>query len=159
MKQEKDIKLIISQELKDKLKKCVNKARPNEACGFMFGTIKEIKKNREFEYHYLAQKFYCMESSKKSPVSFLISDFERFNEIFMEASQQFKLQLISIFHSHPGGAYPSGVDHNNMKFLDQCGINAFKSQIWTIMDASNFELNGFIYLNNELFQIDILTLS
>ena len=155
MKFEKDIILLINQDLINKLKICVDNARPNEACGFIFGKIKEINLNNDFQYHYLTQKFYCIESSEKSPVAFLISNFEKFNEIFEEASQKFNLQLISIFHSHPAGAYPSGVDRSNMIFLDSCGINAFKSQIWTIMDASNYELNGFLYLNEDLLQIDV----
>jgi hypothetical protein len=30
-----------------------------------------------------------------------------------------------------------------------------KNQIWTIMDGSNFDINGFIYLENEIQQIQL----
>ena len=106
-------------------------------------------------YQYLGKKFECIPSSEKSPVAFLIDNFEIFNEKFQEAAQKFNMQLVSIFHSHPGGAYPSGVDERHMIFLDECGLSNFKNQIWSIMDASNKKLNGFIYLQKELIQINI----
>ncbi len=155
MKFERDIKFFLTQEIFEQLKACVNNARPNEACGFIFGKVEEINKDGDFEYHYIAQKFYCIESTEKSPVAFLISNTEKLNEVFLEASKEHALQLVSIFHSHPGGAHPSGVDANNMQFLNEQPIKAFKSQIWTIMDASNYNLNGFIFLNDKLLQIDV----
>jgi len=42
-----------------------------------------------------------------------------------------------------------------MKFLDEFDNKAFKNQIWSIMDASNYKLNSFIYLNKELKQINV----
>ena len=65
------------------------------------------------------------------------------------------LRLISIFHSHPAGSSPSGVDHANMEFLDNCGNKAFKNQIWTIMDAQNFNLNAYIYYNEEIMKVAV----
>ena len=53
-------------------------------------------------------------------------------------------------------------DIENMKFLDEFSdidhkfiSKAFKNLIWLIMDGSSYELNGFIYLNRSLFQIEI----
>lgn len=73
-----------------------------------------------------------------------------------------KMRLISIFHSHPSGSYPSSVDINNMKFLDNfSNVNhnyvskAFKNLIWSIMDSNTFEINGFIYLSSELLQVEV----
>lgn len=73
-----------------------------------------------------------------------------------------KMRLISIFHSHPSGSYPSNVDVKNMKFLnDFSSVNhnfvskAFKNLIWSIMDSRTFEINCFIYLASELLQVKV----
>jgi proteasome lid subunit RPN8/RPN11 len=160
MKKEKDIVLIISAEILDECKTCVIKAQPNEACGLIFGEIKELLVEGGFQYQYIAKKFRCIESTRKSTVSFLMDNVEVLNKILQEATEKFNLRLISIFHSHPSGAgaYPSGIDDRNMQFLDNCGNKAFKNQIWTIMNANNFELNGFIYLNNQFLQIHVIIL-
>jgi len=155
MKFEKDIVINIKQKIIDSLKTCVINARPNEACGLIFGDIKEIQVSEGFQYHYIAQKFECFESDRKSPVSFLIENIEKLNQVWQNASQKFNLRLISIFHSHPAGSSPSGVDHYNMEFLDNCGNKAFKNQIWTIMDAQNFNLNAFIYYQEEIMKIAV----
>ena len=157
MKFEKDIKIVIDQEILATLKACVKNASPNEACGLIFGDIKQVQKpdSEEYEIHYVGKKFNCIESNEKSPVAFLINDIEKLNAIFKEASQQYNLRLVSIFHSHPSGAHPSGVDHGNMEYLDDCGNKAFKNQIWTIMGARKLKLNGFIYYNKELMQVDV----
>jgi proteasome lid subunit RPN8/RPN11 len=155
MKFEKDIIIILSQKIMDELKNCVNIASPNEACGLIFGDIKEIQVDEGFQYHYIARKFECFDSDQKSPVSFLIENIERLNEVWQNAAQKYNLRLISIFHSHPAGSSPSGVDHNNMEYLDNCGNRAFKNQIWTIMDAQNFNLNGYIYYHEEISEIAV----
>jgi len=169
MRFEKDMILLLDKELLTKLKHCVKKANPYEACGLLFGNVvqlKNFKTENDFCYHYKAKEFECIESDRKSMVAFLIENIERLHEIILnkleKTGNQNKLRLISIFHSHPGGAYPSSVDINNMQYLDYfSGIKndyvskAFKNQIWSIMDARNYELNGFIYLNDEITQIDV----
>lgn len=155
MKFQRDIKIIIEPPILEDLKECVKNAQPNEACGLIFGGIKEVKIDSGYQYHYRAKKFDCIESDKKSPVSFLINNFEELNQIFQKASEVHHLRLISIFHSHPSGAHPSGVDTKNMIFLDNCENRAFKNQIWTIMDAKTKELNGFMYFKNEFIEIDV----
>ncbi|MGV9171917.1 MAG: Mov34/MPN/PAD-1 family protein [Promethearchaeia archaeon] len=155
MKYQKDIKIFIEQKFFNMMKECVKKAQPNEACGLLFGNIKEVKVEQGYQYHYKTQRFECIESEKKSPVSFLMNNFEELNRIFQNAFEKHHLRLISIFHSHPSGAQPSGVDTKNMKFLDNCGNRAFKNQIWTIMDARSSELNGFIYFQKEFLEIDV----
>lgn len=158
MKFETDIKIVIDQEILTKLKTCVNNASPNEACGLIFGDIKQVQNldSEEYEIHYIGKQFNCIESNKKSPVAFLIDDIEKLNTIFKEASQQYNLRMVSIFHSHPSGAHPSRVDHGNMEYLDECGNKAFKNQIWTIMSARSLKLNGFIYYKKELMQVDVV---
>ena len=157
MKYENDIKILLDDKIFKQLILCVEKARPNEACGLIFGDIKQIDNpdSADFQYHYISKKFTCIESNHKSPVGFLINDMEKLNKIFREASRTYNLRLISIFHSHPSGAHPSGIDTRNMEFLDNCGIRAFKNQIWTIISARSKKLNGFILLNNEFLQVDV----
>ena len=157
MKFENDIKIIINRAIYQEMIKCVKKASPNEACGLIFGDIKQVKisGSEEFQYHYITKRFNCIESNQKSPIAFLIDDLEKLDSIFKKAAREYNLRLISIFHSHPSGAYPSNVDTKNMKFLDNCGNKGFKNQIWTIMDAKSEELNGFIYFNKQFMQINV----
>jgi proteasome lid subunit RPN8/RPN11 len=155
MKFEKAIKIIINHEILEQMILCVKKAYPSEACGLVFGEIKEVNVRDGFQYHFIGEKFNCIESDRKSTVAFLIENIEELNRIFQEAAHKHNLRLISIFHSHPSGNHPSGVDHHNMELLDDCGNRAFKNQIWTIMDATNYEINGFIYFHKELMQIDL----
>jgi proteasome lid subunit RPN8/RPN11 len=155
MKFEKDIILTLPQELVKDLKSCVINANPNEACGLIFGDIKEFKLDEGYQYHYIAQKFECFESDKKSPVSFLIENIEKLNEVWQNAAQKFDLRLVSIFHSHPAGASPSGIDHDNMVYLDNCGNKAFKNQIWSIMDGQNFNINAYIFFNQEIMRVTV----
>lgn len=170
MKFQKDIKFVLSQKIFSDLKRCVKNASPNEACGLIFGDKpREIQVGiGDFQYVYYGKIFHCIESSKKSPIAFLIANMEEFYEILKNTSQKYNLQMLSIFHSHPSGAHPSGVDLNNMKRLDNLKdvkysdkfiINTFQNQIWTIMDAKNYNLNGFIYLNDDLQQINLQIIS
>jgi len=154
MKFEKNIKINLNQELYEGMKKCVHKASPNEACGLVFGDIEKIDIENRSQIHYIGKKFNCFESDRKSSVAFLIENFEELNKVLLTANE-YGLRLISIFHSHPSGAHPSGVDRNHMIYLDDFIIKIFKNQIWTIMDASNNELNGFIYFNKEFLQVDL----
>ncbi|KKL25118.1 hypothetical protein LCGC14_2408510, partial [marine sediment metagenome] len=109
MKFEIDIKIVIDQEILAKLKTCVKNASPNEACGLIFGTIKQVQitDSEKNEIHYIGKQFNCIESNEKSTVSFLINDIEKLNAIFKKAAQQNNMRMVSIFHSHPYGAYPS----------------------------------------------------
>ena len=94
-------------------------------------------------------------SSEKSPVSFLMDNTEELFKIIENAKKKYNRRILSIFHSHPSGAHPSGFDINYMEFLDKFYSKVYKNQIWTIMDSSNKDLNGFIYLHDEIMQIAI----
>ena len=156
MKHEKDIILSINKELLAEIYQCVEKASPNEACGLIFGKIQEEQKSKnknEYSYYYHSYKFECIESSLKSPVAFLMDNYEKLIDISNKYSKN--MQLLSIFHSHPGSAYPSGVDIPYMKNYYKSGINKFKHLIWTIINAKSQELNGFIIIFDELKQISI----
>ena len=168
MKLQQDIILFIGKEVYECLKTCVQKAYPNESFGLLFGPKpKEVplKNPVEFQYHYFAEIFECIESDKSSPVDFLMENVEELYRVIKHASEKYNRRILSIFHSHPAGAHPSGFDINYMKFLDSFYyeiLNSslkikipFKNQIWTIMDGTNFDINGFIYLDGELHQIQL----
>lgn len=160
MKRENDIKLILPLSIVDALKKCKRNAMPIESCGLIFGEIAKVEIDPEkHQIHYVGKQFYCLKSNVESLGSFnLIQDSDKYFEIHQEAVIRNKLRMISIFHSHPVPAYPSSIDEENMKFLDKdVGIvkNPFKNQIWTIMDMNTEKINGFIYFNKELLQIDL----
>lgn len=156
MKVEEDIILFVNPEVLNDIKLCVKKANPNEACGLIFGTILEQKKSNsenDYSYHFHGLKFQCIESTQKSPVAFLMDDYSKLIDISNKYSKAYNYQLISIFHSHPGSAYPSGVDITYIEGYYKSNVNKFKHLIWTIMNAVNEELNGFIYIFDELQQI------
>jgi proteasome lid subunit RPN8/RPN11 len=164
-----DIKLVLTKDHLNQLKACVQNAYPNEACGIIIGDITQISNQAlqdDFFYHYIANKFSCIKSDRKSAVSFLIENIEELHQIILKSRAGLDIKertrLISIFHSHPSGNHPSMTDIENMKFLDTFSdidhkfvSKAFKNLIWLIMDGTLYELNGFIYLNRSLYQIEI----
>jgi proteasome lid subunit RPN8/RPN11 len=162
MRFEKDFKFIIDENIKNEMKDCVREAQPNEAFGLIFGDSKQVKVEGGYgyQYQYIGKRFQCIGSDKKSPVAFFVrGDTKELFKIFKEAVETYNMRLLSIFHSHPSGATPSGVDRSNMERLNQKQIgtlrNPFKYQIWSIMDSESAELNGFILLNDELVQVDV----
>ena len=158
MKFQKDLILIISKHILDKMINCVQSTAPDEAFGLVIGPQpKEISLGDSlgFQYHYLGEIFECVKSSEKSPVSFMMDNTEVLFKIIENAKRKYNRRILSIFHSHPSGAYPSGFDTKYMEFLDNFPSKVYKNQIWTIMDGLSRELNGFIYLNDELMQITI----
>ena len=93
-----------------------------------------------------------------------MENIEKLSETIVEESilNDKILHLLSIFHSHPAGTSPSGTDLNHMKYLDDfSSINhksvskIFKNRIWLIMDARNYEVDGYIFLDGELQKIDL----
>ena len=42
-----------------------------------------------------------------------------------------------------------------MKRLEKSNLKLFKYTIWAIMDRNNKQLNGFMFYNNELIQINV----
>ncbi|MHA2390547.1 MAG: Mov34/MPN/PAD-1 family protein [Promethearchaeota archaeon] len=168
MRFEKDIILYISQEIFEHLRKCVQNSAPNEAFGLILGPKPneiELTNPGEFQYQYLAEIFECIESDRSSPVDFLMENVEELYQIIRNAKEKYNRRVLSIFHSHPAGANPSGFDINYMKLLNsfhETVLNspvmmktAFKNQIWTIMDGENYNINGFIYLEEEVQQIQL----
>ncbi|MFX0076377.1 MAG: Mov34/MPN/PAD-1 family protein [Candidatus Hermodarchaeota archaeon] len=158
MKYEKDLILYLDEKVLADIIKCVENASPNEACGLLFGKIQEIKipdREEEFSYYYNAFKFECVESLNKNPIAFLMDDYIRLVNLSDSYTEDYDYQLLSIFHSHPGSAYPSGIDLPYMESHHKGKTSKLKHIIWTIMNAENKELNGFIFIENELNKISI----
>ena len=155
MRFENDIIFFIDKFIINELEQCIENTTPNEACGLIFGEIQEINNNGDFKYKYYSMNFQCMESSNKSPVAFLLDNDNMLIKLATTISKNNNLDLIAIFHSHPAGASPSGVDKKCMKSYHNCGIKNFKHLIWIIMDSRSKEINGFIYIENDLLQIAI----
>ncbi|MHA1191106.1 MAG: Mov34/MPN/PAD-1 family protein [Promethearchaeota archaeon] len=170
MKIQNDIKLLVNPEIFSKLIKCVENAFPSEACGLIFGNILEVpneQQEEDYYYHYISRNFHCIPPDKSSSVSFLIENEELLHDIIMKETRKShnynEMRLISIFHSHPKGTFPSFSDMDQMKYLDyfssinhKFGNKAFKNLIWVIMDAVNHDMNGFIYFERKIQQVKIL---
>jgi len=158
LKFQKDIILFLPDSILKQMENCVEKAYPNEACGLAFGKREQINNPNEkndFLYYFNIERFNCIDSDKKSPIAFLIENIEKLNQIYHEAHQKFNMKFISIFHSHPSGNHPSGADRENMERLQNSGLKSFQFIIWSIMDAENKDLKGFIFLNNEINQVEV----
>ncbi|MFX1345211.1 MAG: Mov34/MPN/PAD-1 family protein [Promethearchaeota archaeon] len=160
MKIEKDIILVLTEKIIAELKECNRNASPTESCGLIFGDIKKLETAQDdYQIHYIGKEFYCLKSNIESYGSFdLIEDSDKYFEIHQDAVHNRKLRMVSIFHSHPVPPYPSSIDIENMKYLDKdigAKRNPFKNQIWTIMDMNTEKINGFIYYNKELLQVDL----
>lgn len=70
---------------------------PNEACGILGGSSKEVS------------KIYKMTNIEKSSVSYFMDSREQFK--VMKDMRENNLSMLAIFHSHPSSpAYPSGKD-------------------------------------------------
>ena len=156
---------MLNSSIVEKLRNCVDLASPNECCGLIFGSIEEISLNNDYSYHYNGKRARCIPSDEKTPISFLMKNMELLNQIIIEELQfePNKSQLLSIFHSHPSGNNPSSVDINNMIYLDHFGeerkkymSRAFKNLIWLIIDAKNYDINGFIYFEKKIQEIDVI---
>ena len=156
MRFEKDICIILNQDLLKVMRQCVQNAHPNESGGLLFGEIFQNAMEEGFRYDFSCKIFECFVSNEKSPVSYWMNNIETLFSFLKIYNDKYNLKLLSIFHSHPASSYPSGFDENYMKYLYNFPQKAFKNAIWTIMDASNYDLNGFFYLEGEIVQINVM---
>lgn len=156
MRFEKDIVFYINSNVFKKIENCIKLTSPNEASGFIVGYVQEVNNNRgDFSYYYNSVSFHCIESNKGSRVSFLLDDDQKILELSGHLMKTVNLKLIAILHSHPTGTTPSRTDKLNMKYYHNSGLKKFTHLIWIIVDSQNKDMNGFIYLNNELTQINL----
>ena len=78
MRFEKDITFVINTDIFGSIKTCIKEAHPNEACGFIFGTVQEVYIKGDYKYEYYGEIFHCVESGTSKPTSFLVRSFCRF---------------------------------------------------------------------------------
>ncbi|MHA1729107.1 MAG: Mov34/MPN/PAD-1 family protein [Promethearchaeota archaeon] len=174
MKSEKRICFVLTEGHFNKLVQIAKKNYPNECVGLIFGNviIKTTDNNiKKPNIIYKVKKIEEIISSKPSPVSFIIEDLELLAQKWFKA-QQSGLKLISIFHSHPSDAYPSGKDRIYMKQLNEFWkiqnllSKQFKSHeniinsknmgtIWTIYGNKSKKLNAFILQCDDIFKCDV----
>jgi proteasome lid subunit RPN8/RPN11 len=70
---------------------------PDEACGILGGRDGRV------------ENVYCMTNARPGPVSYEMDPEEQFT--VMKDIRQAGLEMVGVFHSHPGGpAYPSVID-------------------------------------------------
>lgn len=147
MKVHKTIKLILSKTQSARLLQISEAAEPNESAALLFGSV-----TREQDFVlYKCEKVQDVESSVPSPVSFLIGDIENLYSLWADAQSK-GYRLVSIFHSHPSGAWPSGKDRKYMKNIGRF----YRGIIWSIYGNSQDELNAFVYDRNRMFQVEIV---
>ncbi|MHA1821724.1 MAG: Mov34/MPN/PAD-1 family protein [Promethearchaeota archaeon] len=153
MKKNKKIYFSVTESQYNSLVDIARKAYPNESCALLFGVLeKKENSSGEQEYYYKIKEIREMKSSEPSPVAFVLNDFELLAKIWLE-QQDRGLRLLSIFHSHPNTAIPSGIDETYMRNMDMGG---FSGIIWSIYGNISRDLNAFIYLNNRIYQVNVI---
>ena len=115
-------KIILSQSIKETLRKHAEDEWPNESCAILFG-----KKN-------IVSEAFLAENIEKSPVNFTISN-EQLIEAY-QAAEKKGLEIIGIFHSHPSSeAFPSNTDK---KFMQSNPVT------WIIYSGIEKKFNAFV---------------
>ncbi|MBD3353473.1 MAG: hypothetical protein GF364_18465 [Candidatus Lokiarchaeota archaeon] len=137
----KNYELRITESQYSQLVQIAKKAYPNESAGLIFGNVSHENEENKDEtfYIYVCKKIEEFESSKPSPVYFLLNDVELVYRKWNQAQEE-GYSLISIYHSHPNTAYPSGIDADYMQNI----ARVYPNIIWTIYGNGSKELNGFI---------------
>lgn len=151
MKKEDKILLFLREELYLELIGIAKNSFPNESVALLFGNIKKEELNSEKKIIYDVQKIDEFNKAEKSPVHFLINDYELLAEKWIMA-QNSGLKLISIFHSHPSTAFISGTDKINMKQMDSTG---YPGMIWVVYGNQAHDLKAFILIKGNFYQCAI----
>ncbi|MEM1581823.1 MAG: M67 family metallopeptidase [Candidatus Bathyarchaeia archaeon] len=115
----------------------VKKIYPIEACGVLFGVIKDE------EMH--LKKIVPLRNVIKSESMFQI-DPEDFLKILI-VSEAEGLQHIGFFHSHPGNVKPSEIDLKYMKLWPE--------SIWLIISSLNYEIAAYQIVNEHLREVPV----
>lgn len=130
--------IILSDSLKQILKKHAQNYQPNESCALLFG--KEDNNKIQVREAFLA------ENTEKSPVNFTISN-EELIDAYQTAERK-KLDVVGVFHSHPNSdAYPSETDK---EFMHTNPV------VWIIFSGTSKDFKAFI-LEDEIIEIPIVS--
>jgi len=148
--------LLLTKNQIDELKKISIKALPNEAVALGFGVI-EKKDNLELNnlktqfLYYIIKIIEEFQSSHPSPIYFLLDDVELLYKKWMNAQKK-GLKLICIFHSHPSGCVPSGVDKDYMKNISI----VYPFIIWLIYGNTSDKFQAYLYNNNKISEVKMI---
>ena len=97
------LKIILTREQIDRLSRFANEALPNESCAFLLGSPGESS----------VAEILLMKNADSSPFTFSIAP-SQLLEAYDNAEMR-GLQVIGIFHSHPGKPLPSATDKKYME--------------------------------------------
>ena len=111
------------------------KSLPNESCAFLLG--------KDVENESVVVEVMPMRNSVQSPISFNIEPEELLKAYDLAEKQG--LQVIGIFHSHPGNASPSSTDK---KFME---INPV---VWLIYSTTDDQFKAFLS-DDEVREVEI----
>ena len=123
-------KIILSQSIKEILRRHAENEQPNESCAILFG-----KEN-------IISDTFLTKNIEESPVNFTISN-EQLIEAYQTAEQK-GLEVVGVFHSHPNSeAFPSNTDK---KFMQSNPV------AWIIYSGIESNFKAFI-LESEIKEI------
>lgn len=127
--------IVIPKKLFDEMILHCNEACPAEACGILAGAGSVV------------QRMYPMSNIEKSSVSYLMDSKEQFR--VMKDMRKDRLNMLAIFHSHPGSsAYPSAKDVS-LAFYDHA------SYVIVSFAQSEPVVKGFSIKNGNVDEISI----
>jgi len=114
----------------------MNEQLPYEAVAFMLG-----KRGKD---SFMAEEIVKVRNASHSSVEFSV-DPEELLSVYKK-SEKLNLQIVCIFHTHPGSATPSMKDAVFMK------LNPVP---WLIASSLTGELKAFIYIDDDISEIEM----
>lgn len=135
-------KIMLTKEQINEMKKHIITNRPHEACGLIIGSIKNTTA--------VGEEILKMKNVRHSKVEFYMDPTELYNA-YMYAEEKGK-EIVSIFHSHPGGTNPSNHDLKNMR------LNPY---VWIIFDMYKLTYEAFYFSieKEKIFPVEIIEIS
>jgi len=124
-----EVQLHISSEHLRQLRKVSEETYPEEACGLLFG--------RKREEYFEVDELRILPNADKARGHFTIDPTILYKTL-MDAEKR-ELSLVAIFHSHPIGPHPSGIDRKYMQFWPVP---------WLIFSTTHRKFGAFISLEN-----------
>ncbi len=121
-----------------------NAGYPNEACGILAGRDGRV------------ERVYCMKNARPGPVSYEMEPEEQFR--VMKDIRQVGLEMIGMFHSHPGGrAYPSSVDVEKAYWPGTTLANYPEAVyvIVSLLDRANPDVRGYAISGGAILEVPL----
>jgi proteasome lid subunit RPN8/RPN11 len=139
--------LVIGREdLKKIIDHCIA-GYPDEACGILGGRDGRV------------ERVHCMTNARPGPVSYEMDPEEQFR--VMKDLRQECLDLVGIFHSHPGGrAYPSAIDVEQA-YWPGTNVQNYPDAVYVIvslMDGEAPAVRGFSIVDGKVNEVPVSVL-